>query len=71
MPDWVKVESDGQIESVTLELVTVVVTKVPIPKRWEQVVAGCGSGFAAPPPPHAAMKIAESIIAVRKTFALK
>ncbi|GAB3005244.1 hypothetical protein GCM10010960_16190 [Arenimonas maotaiensis] len=66
MPDWVRVEPDGQVESVTLGLVTVVVTKLPVPRRCEQVLTGCGSGFVLPPPPPPQAESKESEAASRQ-----
>ena len=51
LPAVLSVDPTGQVESVTAGLLTVEVTKLPVPKRWEQVVLGCGSGLVEPPPP--------------------
>ena len=51
LPAVVNVDPVGQLESLTAGLFTVVVTKIPVPRRCEQATVGSGLGLVEPPPP--------------------
>jgi hypothetical protein len=66
LPAVDNVDPAGQLESLTAGLLTVDVTKLPVPKRCEQATVGSGSGLVEPPPPPQPISSRMGRIGVRR-----